>query len=99
MNAAVFAITVKKRFKRFSSFVLASFSLRTSEIVLPTNAPGGYGNHILRFGWFEEKGRFWQVSALFLAPHHRDAACSMNTDWFPGILPDSGLIYYQTNFL
>ncbi len=49
MNAPVFASTVKKRFKGISSFVMAFFSLRAPETVLPTKAIGRYADHIWRF--------------------------------------------------
>ncbi len=30
------------------------------EIILPTNAPGVYGDQIFIFGGLGDKGRFWQ---------------------------------------
>ncbi len=62
MNVAVFASTVKKRFKGFSSFVLSSFSLRAPEIVLPTKAHRGYVDHIWRFRCLGDRRSFWQVT-------------------------------------
>jgi hypothetical protein len=53
--------------KDFSRFLWPSDLLQSLavEIILPTKAPGGYGDHIRNFCWLGDKGGVWQVTWHF----------------------------------
>jgi hypothetical protein len=45
----------------FTADILASFSSPVPKIILPTNALGGYEDHLCSFCWPGDKGGVWQV--------------------------------------